>query len=260
MQLIDTHCHLTHGRFQEDADQVVRDAQAAGIVQMMTISTGLADAAEGVELCARWPGVVHRACGLDPFTCFERHHVFREDLAQLREHLQEHACAALGEVGLEYFHTVLPAQQQHECLQAQLQLAQDLTLPVVIHVRDAHADMQAILAQHPQVVGVIHSFDGTADDARAYLDLGWYISFNGMSTFKKKGYLRDAVAMVPEERLLFETDSPFLSPEPLRGRRCQPSYVVHVVEAAARQRGVSAEHLAQVSTANACRLFAFPHV
>ena len=149
MLFIDTHCHLTHGRFRDDADDVIAHCQAAGIQQMITIGTGLDDGALGVAMAQRHPGELYTACGLDPFTLFERADSFEDDLAALRQHLVEHHCVALGEIGLEYFHKVLPPNLQQERFHRQLELAEELSLPVVIHVRDAHSDMKAVY-EHPR--------------------------------------------------------------------------------------------------------------
>ncbi|TVR45252.1 MAG: TatD family deoxyribonuclease [Planctomycetota bacterium] len=256
--LIDTHCHLTHQRFQDDCHQVIDDAQAAGIAAMITIGTGVADGIRGSEIAAAWPQVIYTACGLDPFTLHERADSFADDLAALDAHLASAGCVALGEIGLEYFHRVLTPVQQQERLHAQLALAERRQLPVVIHVRDAHPDMKAVLAEHPEVSGVIHSFDGHAQDAEDYLALGWMISLNGMVTFKQKTYLREAAAVVPAERLLVETDSPFLAPVPQRGKRCEPGFVRHTAQFLANLREVEEAELAAQTTANARRLFHLP--
>ena len=255
MPFIDTHCHLTHGRFHDDISEVVASCQDVGVEKMITIGTGLEDGALGADLVTRYPGTLFSACGLDPFSLFDRPQSFAEDLAALREHLISHNCVALGEIGLEYFHKVLPPDIQQERFHAQLELAQELSLPVVIHVRDAHEDMKAILHEHPSVSGVIHSFDGTAKDAEDYLSLGWMLSFNGMLTFKPKDYLREACQVAPDDRILIETDSPFLAPVPMRGKRCDPSMVIHTAQMLADKRGQDLETIERLTTDNAQKLF-----
>lgn len=256
--LIDTHCHLTHAKFADDLGDCVARAQAAGIQRALLIGTGMADAAEGAKIQQLYPHFFNCAAGLDPFTCFDRHERFADDLAALKQHLTQHTYLALGEIGLEYYHDVLPKSEQAACMAAQLALAAELQLPVIIHCRDAHPDMQAQLAEHPQVSGVIHSFDGEASDAAAYLEMGWYISLNGMVTFKKKEYLREAARIVPLDRLLVETDSPYLAPVPVRGKRCEPAFVAHTAQALAELRGEALADLQQHTTDNAIKLFQFP--
>jgi TatD DNase family protein len=254
LPLIDSHCHLTHHRF-DDLEAVLARAREAGVERMLTIGTGIDDARRARELARRFPQQVACSAGLDPFAGHEAGAAFPERLAQLEALLAEGGFSALGEIGLEYHHPVGPPEAQRARLDAQLALAERLDLPVVIHVREAHRDMLACLAEHRGNRGVIHSFDGTADEARAYLALGWHLAFNGMVTFKPKGYLREATTVVPDERLLIETDSPYLAPVPLRGKRCEPGFVVHTLAALSELRKQPVDSLAGISTRNARALF-----
>ncbi|MBA3709366.1 MAG: TatD family hydrolase, partial [Planctomycetes bacterium] len=198
------------------------------------------------------------AAGLDPFTCHELGDGFPAALVELRALLTAGGFHGLGEIGLEYFHQLDPAEVQRGNFELQLELAVRHALPVVIHVRDAHADMLACLRRHPRSRGVIHSFTGSVDDVRAYLDLGYHISLNGMLTFKTSHELRQAAAAVPNDRLLVETDGPYLAPVPLRGRRCEPAFVLHTLALLAELRGQRAEDVAMWTTRNAERLFRLP--
>jgi TatD DNase family protein len=253
--IIDTHCHLTHERFSDDLDAVIAQARAVDVGHAMLIGTGVDDGISGAELARQHPDFFSTACGVDPFTCHELWDLFDEEMARLEQHLRAAGCKALGECGLEYFHDVLPKSDQKRAFEAQLDLAFKLDLPVVIHTRDAHEDMLAILADHPANRGVIHSFDGTAAHAAAYLERGWHLSFNGMVTFKKKDYLREAAAIVPADRILVETDSPYLAPVPVRGRRCEPAFTSHTLQHLATLRSVAVSDLAAETTANAVALF-----
>jgi TatD DNase family protein len=256
--LIDTHCHLSHERFDADRDAIIAGARAAGVERMITIGTGTADARRCLEIAAGHPGAVWCAAGIDPHSVHAAGSRFADELSELGTLLRGGAFIALGEIGLEYFHRLDDKPRQIACLEAQLALAAELTLPVVIHSRDAHADMLEVLARHPACRGVIHSFTGTAAEARAFLSLGWHLGFNGMVTFKGNDALRSALAATPNDRLLIETDSPYLAPVPLRGKRCEPSMVVHTLALIAEVRGQRSEDLAAWSTRNAEALFRLP--
>jgi TatD DNase family protein len=256
--LIDTHCHLSHARFDGDREAMIAAAQAAGVARMITIGTGTADARRCLEIAASHPGIVHCAAGIDPHSVHDAGGRFADELADLATLLRSGAFVALGEIGLEYFHRLDDKPRQIACFEAQLALAAELALPVVIHSRDAHADMLVVLARHPACRGVIHSFTGTAEEARAFLALGWHLGFNGMVTFKGNDVLRAALAATPNDRLLIETDSPYLAPVPLRGKRCEPALVVHTLALIAEVRGQRVEDLAAWSTRNAEELFRLP--
>lgn len=256
--LIDTHCHLTHQRFHGDLDTVIARAKDAGLVRVVTIGTSLTDAEHGLAIAARHPGYVFNSVGLDPFACHEVGDRFPQELAKLDALLAGKRFCALGEIGLEYHHKLLPHDVQQRHFESQLDLAVRHDLPVIIHSRDAHPDVLAILHRNPKNRGVIHSFTGTRDDARAFLDLGWHLSFNGMVTFKANDELRAAAKIVPADRLLVETDAPFLAPMPHRGKRCEPGLVVHSLELIAELRGERVEDVAAWTTRNATALFRLP--
>jgi TatD DNase family protein len=221
----------------------------------MTIGTGVADAREAREIARSDPGRIRCAAGIDPFSAHQAGDRFQEELAGLRALVLEGGFAAVGEIGLDYHHDVGPPAVQAERLHVQLQLAADLGLPVVLHVREAHADLAAILREHPRCRGVVHSFTGTPVDAEAYLGLGWHLAFNGILTYRREGPLEEAARLCPADRLLVETDSPYLAPVPHRGRRCEPALVVHTLAHLAVLRGEDAASLADATTANAVALF-----
>ena len=253
--VIDTHCHLTNSRFDNDRDAVIAAAQVAGVAQMMTIGTGIDDARACLALAERFPGVLACSAGLDPHTCFEAGDRFPAQLAELETLLASRRFSALGEIGLEFHHQVAPKDVQIAQFEAQLDLAVRLDLPVVIHSRDAHPDTTMVLARNPRSRGVIHSFTGTVTDVRGFLDLGWFISLNGILTFKGSDDLRAAAKLVPADRLLIETDAPYLAPLPLRGRRCEPGHVMHTLNFLAELRGERPEDVAAWTTRNARQLF-----
>jgi TatD DNase family protein len=257
MELIDTHCHLTHPRLVPELGAVLERARAAGLAGVITIGTAIADGRAAREL-SRAHADVAASIGLDPFGCHAAGAAVDEHLQELERLLSAGGFVAVGEIGLEYHHQLLAHPRQQELLERQLELAVRLTLPAILHVRDAHHDMLPLLARHPRARGVVHSFDGDRAQAEAYLALGWHLAINGMVTFKPKHALREAARAIPNDRLLVETDSPYLAPVPLRGERCEPAFVVHTLRHLAELRGQRLEDLAAWTTRNARRLFALP--
>ena len=255
--LVDTHCHLTNGRFDADRAAIV-DGLTPALWRTMTIGTGLADGRAARDLARACPDRLACSVGLDPFSCHEAGDAFPEALAGLEALLREGGFSALGEVGLEYYHTLNPHPVQREQFAAQLDLARRLDLPVVIHLRDAWDDGLEVLTAHQGCRGIIHGFSGTPEHARACLDLGWHLSFNGTVTYKANDALRAAARIVPADRLLIETDAPYLPPLPLRGRRNEPGWVAAVVRLLAEVRGEREDDVAAWTTQNACKLLGWP--
>jgi len=252
--VIDTHCHLTHAKFAQDADAAVVRAQAAGVAACITIGTGVEDAGRALALTRHHPGVVFATAGLDPFSSHTAGAAFDDAFDALAALLQGGGFVALGEIGLDYHYDLDPRPLQAERLERQLDLSARLALPVVIHVREAHEDMIAILKSHPRNRGVIHSFTGGPAEAERYLAIGWHLAFNGVVTFKNAGALREAARITPADRILVETDSPYLAPEPSRGVRNEPAFVAHTLGALASMRGEDASSLDAATTANALAL------
>lgn len=263
IHLIDTHCHLTGELFATDRDTLIPALPDHGIWRAISIGTGLDDAREVAALVARFPERLAGAAGLDPHTCHDAGEHFSEQLAGLDALLTNGGFVALGEIGIEYHHRLNAPLVQIAQFEAQLQLAHRHRLPVVIHVRegsagdgrDAHTDTLELLARHPDNRGVIHSFAGTAQHARAYLDLGWHLSYNGMLTYKNNDALREAARITPADRLLLETDAPYLPPIPHRGRRCEPSMMTITSALMAELRGERDDDIRAWTTRNACKLF-----
>lgn len=256
--MIDTHCHLTHVRFSDDRDDVMARARAAGVSACVTIGTGVVDAGKALELAQAHAGAVFATAGLDPFSSHEAGDGFDDALAALAERLESGPFVAVGEIGLDYHYDLDPRPVQAERLERQLELAERLDRPVVIHVRDAHDDMIAILRGRPRSRGVIHSFTGGPREASAYLEAGWSLAYNGVVTFKNADGVREAARMTPIDRVLVETDSPYLAPVPYRGGRCEPAYVARTLDEVARARGETAAFLDTATTRNAVALFGLP--
>jgi TatD DNase family protein len=258
--MVDSHCHLTHPRLRNETEAVLARAAANGVSVCVTIGTGVEDAIEARETARAHPGRVFATAGLDPFSSHAAGSRFDEGLDALDDLLRSGGFVALGEVGLDYHYDLDPRPLQRARLERQLALARELDLPVVIHVRDAHDDMAAMLAEHRGVPGVIHSFTGGPGEAERYLALGWKLAFNGVLTFPGAAAVRDAATRVPADALLVETDAPFLAPAPHRGKRCEPAFVAETVRALAALRGSAAEEVARVTERNARGLFRLPAV
>lgn len=259
--LIDSHCHLTSERFAADREAVLQRCRDAGLAGCLTIGTGLADAARARDLAAAHPDLLRASAGLDPFSAHAGGPDFAGQLAALRTLLAGGGFCALGECGIEHHHQLDPAPLQHERFSAQIALAIELDLPLVVHARsgarggDAHAVALDLVRAHPGSHGVIHSFDGDPAQARAWLDAGFHVAVNGMVTFKGNDRLREAVRMVPADRLLIETDAPYLAPVPHRGRRCEPAYAAVTATAVAELRGERSEDVCAWAGRNARALF-----
>lgn len=253
--MIDSHCHLTDERLGVQLSDVLARAAAAGVSKMITIGTSIADDQAAIELCRTLPNV-RCAIGIHPnYT----HEADPNDVARLREIQSDPTVVALGEMGLDYFHHYAPRERQLQFFEAQLQLAQELNRPVVIHNREATDDTLAAMRNFPGVRAVFHCFTGSPAEARKILDAGYLLGFTGAITFKRNDALREAVALTPLDRMLVETDSPYLTPEPKRSQKTnEPALVVHVAEVAARVKGLSVEEIDRATTANAESFFDWP--
>jgi TatD DNase family protein len=253
--LIDSHAHIDGQEFDGDRAQILERARAAGVGRIITVGTG-----PSLEQIARAPTLaaaeadVFAAVGVHPHDAARIEPGWWPELERLAR--LPRVCA-VGETGLDYHYDHSPRDVQKEAFRAHVRLARAVGKPVICHVRDAHADTLAILEEEQamEVGGVIHCFTGGPDDARAYVALGVHVSFSGIITFKTAAEIRAAVREVPLDRILIETDCPYLAPVPLRGKRNEPAYLPHTAACVAEAAGVSAEELAAAATANTSRLF-----
>jgi TatD DNase family protein len=254
MQLFDTHAHLNVDAFDDCVAEVVERAEQAGVVGIVVIGIDLSTSRRACELAAEYPGFLFAAVGIQPQSAAA---AGDDDFAAVEQLAAYPGVRAVGETGLDCYWDDTPIELQHEYFDRHLQLCRDTSLPMVIHMRNSGELIVDQLKRQTSVPpGVLHSFTGGESLARQCLEFGLYISFAGMVTFKKSEELRDVARQVPEDRLLVETDSPYLSPEPFRGKRPnEPARVRHTLECLAKVRGVSAKHLAEVTTDNAKRLF-----
>jgi len=246
--VIDTHAHLD--AFEEPAE-ILERAREAGVERVITVGTTVESCRASLELCDRHEGVF-AALGLHPH---EAGHVGERELDELRELLAHPSAVAVGETGLDYYRDLAPRDRQAESFRAQTKLAVELGKPVVVHTRAADEDTVAALRELPEGTRVVlHCFSSAALLEPA-LEHGWYVSFAGNLTYPKAPELRWAAARVPADRLLLETDCPYLAPQAVRGRRNEPAYVVHTLAVAAEARGVASEALEAQVEANAAELF-----
>jgi TatD DNase family protein len=257
MEYFDSHCHLDPMRYGDELPQVIARARAAGVAGMTLIGTRASDSEAAAELAARESGLVASAgihpndvAGIEP-----------DEWDRITRLVVSGRVAAIGETGLDWYRDSAPPDLQREFFDRHIRLAQSVGLPLVVHTRDSLRDtldtLREALARGPLSV-VLHAFTGTREEAEEALSLGCNLGFAGMVTFRSAANLREVAAIVPADRLLIETDSPFLSPEPLRGRRNEPSHVVHTARCLAIARGVPLERLAAETTANARRVFLRP--
>ena len=252
--LFDSHAHLNDRQFRRDADDAVARAAAEGVERIICVGWDLASSRQATEAARRYGGV-WAAVGVHPHDAKTLNEAV---LAEIRELAREPKVVAIGEIGLDFYRDLSPRPVQEAAFRAQLGLAKELGLPVVIHDRDAGSDILRVIEEEgaPPAGGVMHCFSQDARYAHRALDLGFYIGIAGPVTFGRSQALREVVRAVPEDRLLVETDAPYLTPEPYRGRkRNEPAFVRFVAEKVAEIRGIAFEELARVTSANAVTLF-----
>ncbi len=252
--LFDTHAHLDDERFDEDRDEVIERARSVGVQRILTVDSEPHRVGVSSALAAAYPGI-YAASGLHPH---EAAKVDDEALEAVWKQVSETPrVQAVGEIGLDYYYMHSPRDRQIRVFREMLHLALEAQRPVVVHVRDAHEDAIRILSETDmgRVGGVIHCFSGGPDEAQAYLDMGLHISISGVVTYKKAEVLREVAASLPGDRLLVETDSPYLGPGDRRGRRCEPAYVAFTAERLAELREVPPQTLARRTRENGLSLF-----
>ena len=257
--LIDTHSHLDDARYDGDRESVIARAREAGVHTMVTIGCDLASSRQAVALAERYP-FIYASVGVHPHEVKEIGDDWYDELRRLAQHAK---VVAYGEIGLDYHYNHSPPKLQRERFREQICLARDLRLPIVIHTREAQEDTVAILREEhaEDIGGVFHCFSGDAWLAKDALDLGFYLSFSGVLTFQNAVMLRDILKTVPMDRLLIETDCPYLTPAPHRGQRNEPAFVKLVAEKIAEVKGggsMSLEEIGRITSDNARRLFRIP--
>ncbi|MFX4222370.1 MAG: TatD family hydrolase [Thalassobaculum sp.] len=253
--LVDSHCHLDFDDFAPELDDIVARAERAGVARMVTICTRIRRFDRIRAVADRFPSV-YCSVGTHPHQAGEERGIPTEEIVKLAHSYAK--VVAIGECGLDYFYDNSPRDAQEEGFRAHIAAARETGLPVIVHTRDADADTAAILEEEyakGPFTGVLHCFSGGRELAMRAVDIGFYVSLSGIVTFKKSQDLRDIVADLPADRLLVETDAPFLAPPPYRGKRNEPSYVVHTHRVVAETKGLDERESARMTTENFLRLF-----
>ena len=250
LDLTDTHAHLDYLP-SERLPGVLGRAREAGVSKIITVGTGVDSSRRAIEIATGGPGVF-AAVGVHPHDAAA---AGEDDWRAIAELAASERVVAVGETGLDYFYEHSSKDSQRAVFERQLDLAERLELPVIIHCRDAYADLEEILERHRPVRAVLHCFSGGPEEVETFLDLGCYISFSGIVTFANAEAVRRAAAMVPWDRLLFETDCPYLTPSPHRGRKNEPAYVALVAAKIAEVKEATIKKAVKAATANADRLF-----
>ncbi len=251
--IIDTHAHLDMEQFREDLPSVLARAMDAGIRYIITIGSDIGSSRAARDLAAAHEGVFF-AAGFHPH---DVKNATEADYAELKELLKDPKAVAVGEIGLDYHYDHSPRDTQREHFKRQLEIAREINKPVIIHSREAEADTMDIIASAglPESGGTLHCFSGGPETAKRALEMGMCLSVGGTLTFNNSGALRDVIKTVPVEKLLLETDCPYLAPKPLRGKRNEPSYLKYVVETLAGLKGLSPEDVMRITSLNASLLF-----
>ncbi|MDS1029745.1 TatD family hydrolase [Bacillota bacterium LX-D] len=250
--LIDTHAHLNDPTLLEDLPEVLQRAAAAGVEKIVNIGYDFPSSQKAAELAAQYSNL-YAAVGIHPHDAFQ----YDEHCEELKTLAQGEKVVAIGEIGLDYYRDLSPRDKQQEIFRAQINLAKELKLPIIIHDRDAHGDVLQIMQEEKanEVGGILHCFSGSWEMAKECLKLGFYISFAGPVTFKNARRVQEVAQQVPLDWLLVETDCPYLAPEPYRGKRNEPAYVVETAKKIAELREMPFEELAAATKANAQKLF-----
>lgn len=257
MFLVDSHCHLdglNYESLHRDVDDVLAKAAARDVKFMLAVATTLPGYKAMIDLIGDRPNVAY-SCGVHPLNQDEPY-----DFAELRQLAADERVIAMGETGLDYYYQKETMAQQQASFREHIRIGRDLNKPVIVHTRDAREDTLAILKEEKVegCGGVLHCFTEDRETAEKLLDMGFYISFSGIATFRNAETIREAARYVPLDRMLVETDSPYLAPVPYRGKENQPAYTRDVADYMAVVKGVSIETLAEATTANFSRLFHVP--
>ena len=252
--LFDTHAHYDDERFDGDREALLAGMPEKNVGLIVNPGCDISSSRTAVALAESFD-FVYAAVGIHPENCgdFEPGMIDR-----LRQMAKNPKVVAIGEIGLDYYWKEVPRDLQKEVFRAQLQLAKVLDLPVIVHDREAHADCLAIVREFPGVRGVFHCYSGSAEDAKTLVKLGWHLSFTGTITFKNARKAPEVIAAVPLERIMVETDAPYMAPTPFRGKRCDSRYVYRMAETIAEIKGLTPAEVEQATTENGKALFAIP--
>ena len=250
--LFDTHAHMNDPAFDEDREEVLLGIKEKGVEYMLNVGCCRESSRDCVAMAEKHP-FVYASVGTHPDAADE---VNEEVLDEYRKLVAAHPkVRAIGEIGLDYYYETVPRQIQQNAFRMQMALAQELRMPVIVHERNAHDDGMRIAKEFKDVTGVFHCYSGSAEMARQLVDMGWYIGFTGVLTFKNARKAVETAQRIPLDRIVLETDCPFMAPEPFRGKRNDPGYLYRMAERLAEIRGITVEEVHAATTRNAKQLY-----
>ena len=250
--LFDTHAHMDDRAFDEDREELLASLPGAGLALVMNPGCSLASSYNAVKLANTYD-YIYAAVGSHPDVADE---VNEDVLEQYRTLVRENPkVKAIGEIGLDYHYEDIPREIQLKAFRMQMELARELNLPAIVHEREAHDDGMKVVHDFPEVTGVFHCYSGSAEMARQLVELGWYIGFTGVLTFKNARKALEVAASIPLDRIVLETDCPYMSPEPFRGKRNDPGKLYRMAEKLAELRGLTVEEVHRITTENGKRLY-----
>ena len=249
--LFDTHAHMNDSAFDDDREVVLLGLKDKGVDLMMNVGCCLDSSKDCIAMAEKYP-FVYASVGSHPDSADE---VDEAVIEQYRKMAQHPKVKAIGEIGLDYYYETIPREIQQKAFRMQMELAREISMPVIVHERNAHDDGMRIAKEYKGVTGVFHCYSGSAEMARQLVDMGWYIGFTGVLTFKNARKAVETAQRIPLERIVLETDCPFMAPEPFRGRRNDPGYLYRMAERLAEIRGICVEEVRAVTTENAKKLY-----
>ena len=249
--LFDTHAHLNDPAFDEDREALLENFRDARVGLVLNAGCSLESSKDCIALAERYPWI-YASVGTHPDSADEVDETVLEAYRQMCSHEK---VKAIGEIGLDYYYETIPRDVQQRAFRMQMGLAQELDMPVIVHERNAHEDGMTIVKEFPKVTGVFHCYSGSAEMARQLVNMGWYIGFTGVLTFKNARKAVETAQRIPLERIVLETDCPFMAPEPYRGRRNHPGYLMQMALKLAQIREMDVEDVIRITTENAKRLY-----
>ena len=249
--LFDTHAQYYAEQFDPDRDEVLSALPAANVGLVLCPGCDLESSRQSIALAEQYP-FLYAAAGVHPEDALGLPDDWLEQVEAMTQHPK---VKAVGEIGLDYYWQEVPRDLQKEVFRAQLALAQRLDMPVIVHDREAHGDSLAIVKEFPGVRGVFHCYSGSVEDAKTLIKLGWHLSFTGTITFKNARKAPEVIAAVPLDRIMVETDAPYMAPTPYRGKRCDSRYVYRMAETIAQIKGLTTQEVEEATTENGKRLF-----
>ena len=249
--LFDTHAHLNDPAFDQDREELILGLKDKGVEFVMNAGCSLKSSHDCIALAEKYP-FIYASVGTHPDAADEVNDQVLEEYKKMAQHPK---VLAIGEIGVDYYYETIPREVQQKAFRMQMELARELSMPVIIHEREAHDDGMRIVKEFKDVTGVFHCYSGSAEMARQLVNMGWYIGFTGVLTFKNARKAVETASSIPLERIVLETDCPFMAPEPYRGKRNDPGYLIKMAEKLAEIRGITTEEAIAATTENAKRLY-----